>query len=82
MFFLDKYGERPKSVYVQNHGFIALGSTPAEVENITLMADKAAEIRFGALLAGGINAFSEEIVNYIAERTDEKYRQNLFEEQR
>ena len=77
--FLDKHGERPKSIYVQNHGFVALGSTPTEVENITLMADKAAEIRFGALLAGGINTFSEEIVNYIAERTDEKYRQSLFE---
>jgi len=80
--FLDKYGERPKSIYIQNHGFVALGSTPTEVENITLMADKAAEIRFGALLAGGINTFSEDIVNYIAERTDEKYRQSLFEEQR
>lgn len=80
--FLDKHGERPKSIYIQNHGFVALGSTPAEVENITLMADKAAEIRFGALLAGGINTFSEDIVNYIAERTDEKYRQRLFEEQR
>ncbi len=80
--FLNKYGERPKSVYLQNHGFIALGSTPAEVENITLTANKAAEIRFGALLAGGINTFSEDIVNYIAERRDEKYRQSLFEEQK
>ncbi len=80
--FLNKYGERPKSIYLQNHGFIALGSTPTEVENITLTANKAAEIRFGALLAGGINTFSEDIVNCIAERTDEKYRQNLFEEQR
>jgi len=77
--FLDKHGERPKSIYIQNHGFVALGSTPNEVENITLMADKAAEIRFGALLAGGINTFSEDIVNYIAERKDEKYRQSLFE---
>jgi len=80
--FLNKYGERPKSVYLQNHGFIALGSTPAEVENITLTANKAAEIRFGALLTGGINTFSEDIVNYIAERRDEKYRQSLFEEQK
>ena len=78
--FLDKQGERPKSIYIQNHGFVALGSTPAEVENITLMANKAAEIRFGALLAGGINTFSEDIVEYIAERADEKYRQRLFEE--
>jgi len=78
--FLDKHGERPKSIYIQNHGFVALGSTPVEVENITFMADKAAEIRFGALLAGGINTFSEDIVTYIAGRTDEKYRQKLFEE--
>jgi len=78
--FLDKHGERPKSIYIQNHGFVALGSTPTEVENITLMANKAAEIRFGALLAGGINTFSKDIVEYIAERADEKYRQRLFEE--
>lgn len=78
--FLDKHGERPKSIYIQNHGFVALGSTPAEVENITLMANKAAEVRFGALLAGGINTFSEDIVEYITERADEKYRQRLFEE--
>ena len=79
--FLDKHGERPKSIYIQNHGFVALGSTPLEVENITIMADKAAEIRFGALLAGGVNTFSEDIISYIAERTDEKYRQKLFKEQ-
>ena len=78
--FLDKHGERPKSIYIQNHGFVALGSTPNEVENISLMANKAAEIRFGALLAGGINVFSEDIVARIANRTDEKYRQRLFEE--
>ena len=79
MIFLDKHGERHKSIYIQNHGFVALGSTPTEVENITLMADKTAEIRFGALLTGGINTFSEGIINYIAERKDEKYRQSLFE---
>ena len=79
--FFDKHGERPKSIYIQNHGFVALGSTPMEVENITLMAAKAAEIRFGALLAGGINTFSEDIIVQLAERTDEKYRQKQFEKQ-
>ncbi len=76
--FLDKHGERPKSIYIQNHGFIALGSTPAEVENITLTANKAAEIRFGALLAGGINTLPENIIVHIDSRTDEKYRQKIF----
>ena len=78
--FLNKHGERPRSIYIQNHGFIALGSTPAEVENITLTANKAAEIRFGALLAGGINTFHEDMVTHISKRPDEKYRQNLFKE--
>jgi len=76
--FLDKHGERPKSIYIQNHGFVALGSTSTEVENITLMANKAAEIRFGALLIGGINTLSNDMVTHILERPDEKYRQNLF----
>jgi len=76
--FLDKHGERPKTIYIQNHGFIALGSTPAEVENITLTANKAAEIRFGALLAGGINTLPENIIAHIDNRTDEKYRQKIF----
>ena len=76
--FLDKHGERPKSIYIQNHGFIALGSTPAEVENITLTANKAAEIRFGALLVGGINTLPENIIAHIDNRTDEKYRQKIF----
>jgi rhamnose utilization protein RhaD (predicted bifunctional aldolase and dehydrogenase) len=76
--FLNKYGQKPKSIYLQNHGFVALGSTPTEVENITLTANKAAEIRFGALLTGGINTLSGDMVTHISKRPDEKYRQNLF----
>ena len=76
--FLDKHGERPKSIYIQNHGFVALGFTPTEVENITLTAAKAAEIRFGAILMGGINTLPNDMVTHISKRSDEKYRQNLF----
>jgi len=46
------------------------------------MANKAAEIRFGALLVGGINTFPEDIVTHITRRPDEKYRQKLFKEQK
>jgi hypothetical protein len=53
-----------------------------EVENITLTANKSAEIRFGALLLGGINTLSEEIIIHLAERPDEKYRQELFKLQK
>jgi len=76
--YSDKHGESPKSIYIQNHGFVALGSTPTEVENITLTANKAAEIRFGALLAGGINTLPENVITHINSRTDEKYRQQIF----
>jgi len=79
--FLDKHGERPKSIYLQNHGFVALGSTPTEVENITLIANKAAKIRFGAMIGGGINNLSKKAIDKIAQRPDEKYRQRIFEEQ-
>jgi rhamnose utilization protein RhaD (predicted bifunctional aldolase and dehydrogenase) len=80
--FLERQGERPRVIYLQNHGLIALGSSAMEVENITLTANKAAEIRFGALLLGGINTLSEEIVIHLAERPDEKYRQELFKLQK
>jgi rhamnose utilization protein RhaD (predicted bifunctional aldolase and dehydrogenase) len=72
--YIKKYNECPKAVYVQNHGFIALGTTAKEVLNITLTADKAAEIRYGAFLAGGIRLLKQEDVYGILERPDEKYR--------
>jgi len=77
--FLERQGERPKVIYLQNHRLIALGSSAMGVENITLMANKAAEIRFGAKLAGGINTLPKDIVAYIDTRLYEKYRQKLFE---
>ena len=80
--YIRHYGEIPKAIYMQNHGFLAPGSTALEVENITLTASKAAEIRIGALSCGGINLLSAEIVKHIAGRPDEKYRQQIFEGER
>ncbi len=77
--FISEYGTVPKSMYIQNHGFVALGKTALEVENITLTASKAAEIRLGAILAGGMNLLDEQTIRHIMGRPDEKYRQNLFE---
>lgn len=73
--YIKKYEELPKAVYMQNHGFIALGSTAKEVLNITLTADKAAVIRLGALQAGGgISLLDTKDVLGILNRPDEKYR--------
>jgi rhamnose utilization protein RhaD (predicted bifunctional aldolase and dehydrogenase) len=76
--YIEEYKENPKVVYLQNHGFIALGATSAEVGNITLTAKKAAEVRLGAMLSGGINLLSKEMVNHIIGRPDEVYRRNLM----
>ena len=35
---ITEHGEVPKVVLLQNHGLIALGKSPSEVENITAMA--------------------------------------------
>lgn len=77
--YIKKYDEVPKSVYMQNHGFVALGKTKNEVEVITLTAQKAAKVRVGAMLAGGVNLLSDDTVLHIANRPDEKYRQNYFQ---
>ncbi len=52
MAYLETYGVPPKAVYLQNHGFIALGGSAGEVEAIHQMADKAAHILTAALSLG------------------------------
>lgn len=76
--YISTYGEIPKVIYMQNHGFIALGSSPSEVINIHLTAVKAARIRIGALLCGGIVCLDNSQIERIIGRPDEKYRQSLF----
>lgn len=76
--YIEEYGSVPKSMYLQNHGFVALASSSYEAENITLTAEKAAFIRLGALSAGGINLLDKETVRHIINRPDEKYRSALF----
>lgn len=49
----DRYKTTPKLILIQNHGMIALGETVEEVQNITEMAVKYAEIFVGAAMMGG-----------------------------
>jgi rhamnose utilization protein RhaD (predicted bifunctional aldolase and dehydrogenase) len=72
--YLAEYGERPKVVLMQNHGLIALGRTPAEVENITAMYVKTARVILGAYALGGVQAMSPGAVARIHTRPDEQYR--------
>jgi L-ribulose-5-phosphate 4-epimerase len=56
--YVSRYSVLPKTIYLQNHGFIALGKTTREVIQITLMADKAARILSAALAGGHPNIVS------------------------
>jgi rhamnose utilization protein RhaD (predicted bifunctional aldolase and dehydrogenase) len=75
--YLDKYGEVPKVILMQNHGLIALGQTAAEVERITAMAVKAAQVLLGTYALGGPHFLSPETAARIHTRPDEQYRRQL-----
>ena len=78
--YVREHGAPPKTIYLRNHGLIALGATAKQVRAITEMAVKAARIRLGALSIGGFQAMSEVDVNRIASRSDEHYRQRIIEQ--
>jgi rhamnose utilization protein RhaD (predicted bifunctional aldolase and dehydrogenase) len=72
--YLDEYGEVPRVILMQNHGLIALGHTPQQVENITAMAVKAAHILLGTYALGGPRFLSPKAVARIHTRPDELLR--------
>jgi rhamnose utilization protein RhaD (predicted bifunctional aldolase and dehydrogenase) len=69
--YMERHGQAPKTVYIQNHGLIALGANPREVENITAMAVKTARILLGTYALGGPRFLSPTDVARIATRPDE-----------
>jgi rhamnose utilization protein RhaD (predicted bifunctional aldolase and dehydrogenase) len=73
--FVTKFNMVPRIILLQNHGLIALGSTPNAVLAATLMAAKAAEIFIGAAAIGGPNFMTDAQVARIASRADEAHRQ-------
>lgn len=72
------YGVPPKSIYLQNHGFIALGKSAQEVENIHQMADKAALVLAAALAIGEPTSLTPDNVNRIYTWPAEHYRQRAL----
>lgn len=65
----------PKLIFLQNHGLIALGSSPAEVLQVTAMAVKTARILLGTFAAAGPHYLREDQAARIETRPDELYRQ-------
>jgi rhamnose utilization protein RhaD (predicted bifunctional aldolase and dehydrogenase) len=76
--FIDVWGEAPKVILMQNHGFIALGKSALEVENITAMAVKAARVLIGTYALGGPHFLDMGFAERIRSRPDEHYRQKLW----
>lgn len=76
--YIAHFGKAPKVVYMQNHGFIAVGASDKDVLNITQMAVKTAKVTLGTYLLGGPNFFSDANVNRIENRPDEHYRRKVI----
>jgi rhamnose utilization protein RhaD (predicted bifunctional aldolase and dehydrogenase) len=71
---LERYGESPRVVILQNHGMIALGRSILQVENITAMMVKTARVLLGTFTAGGPRFMPQVEVDRIHGRPDEHYR--------
>jgi rhamnose utilization protein RhaD (predicted bifunctional aldolase and dehydrogenase) len=76
--YIDKWGLVPKVILMQNHGFIALGKTAADVENITAMGVKVARVIAGTFTMGGPNFITREYAERIRTRPDEDYRKKIW----
>lgn len=76
--YMEKHGEAPKVILLENHGVIALGDTPSEILNITAMVVKSAKIFAGACMIGEPTYMTNEDVWHIYKRPDEIYRRKLF----
>jgi len=77
--YADEQGSLPKTIWLQNHGLIALGKSPREIESATLMSIKAARVRLGAMASGRtIVPITQETIERIHTRPDEHYRQKLL----
>lgn len=77
--FIQTHGEPPRAVYLQNHGFIAMGKSEVQVLQITDMAVKAARILLGTQSLGGPSFLADEAVSRIHHRPDEHYRQRVLD---
>jgi rhamnose utilization protein RhaD (predicted bifunctional aldolase and dehydrogenase) len=76
--YQDAHGISPKTLLIENHGLVALGSSAREVLSITLMADKWARILIGTFAMGGAHALSGAQADRIANRLDEHFRRKML----
>ncbi len=75
--YTEKWGGPPKVLLIKNHGMIALGESAEDVEKITDMYEKTAQILLGAYALGGPDFLKPEEVERIYTRPDERYRRTF-----
>jgi hypothetical protein len=76
--FIADYGEAPRTIYLQNHGLIALGQTARQVQNVTTMAVKHARVLAATYALGGPNFLPEHHQRRLDSRQDEDLRRAQF----
>ncbi len=77
--FIEQYSQSPRVIYLQNHGLFALGQSAHQVENITAMAVKHAQVLAGAFALGGPHWLDAQDITRIHTRPDEEARRKQFE---
>jgi rhamnose utilization protein RhaD (predicted bifunctional aldolase and dehydrogenase) len=77
--YMDEWNMPPKVIVLQNHGLIALGSSPTEVDSITAMFVKTCRVLLGTYALGGPHFLGQANVNRIFTRPDEAYRRRELE---
>ena len=78
----QRLGAPPKTIYLQNHGLVALSESAGGVEQVTTMAAKHARIMAGVLAIGEPVYLSAEQANRLDTRSDEEYRRRVLQENR
>ena len=76
--YVAEWGQPPKVILMQNHGLIALGSSPQEVLNVTAMAVKVARVLLGTYALGGPRFLTKQQVTRIHTRPDEALRRRVL----
>lgn len=77
--YYERWRERPKTVWLQNHGLITMGETAAEAEAATRMAEKAATVWCRGLATGRPpRILTEEDVRHIHTWPDEHARSEML----
>lgn len=77
-----RVGAPPSTIYLRNHGLVALGESAGVEEQVTTMAAKHALIMSGVLALGEPVYLTAEQADSLDTRPDEEYRRRVLRERR